>query len=191
MRFGLSLTSAPAAEPVTLTEAKNRLRVTVTGDDTDLTALIVECRQMAEAHCGRQFVTATWTLTLDEFPPYDAAIVLPRPPAQSVTHVKYYDADGVQQTWGSANYHASTAIDPGRVTPAYGVSWPATQIGRPEAVEVRFVAGYGNQAAQPSEVKAAVLEILAHRFANRGDSQLDIPPVAKRLLAQLDYGEVR
>lgn len=193
MTFGLTLTTAPAEEPVTTTEAKNRLRVSVTNDDTDLAQLIKECRAACEAVTRRQFVTATWTLTLDEFPRWDGVrwggIRLPRPPLQSVTWVKYYDTDGVQQTLNSTLYHVSTAGEPGRIIPVYSSSWPLTQAGRPDAVEVRFVAGYGSAASQPAEVKAAILELLAYRFDNRGAG--DIPAACRRFLDMLSFGEVR
>ena len=63
---------------------------------------------------------------------------------------------------------------------------------RPEAVRVVYVAGYGVASAVPRVAKAAILETLAHRWKTRGDeSAAGIPPVARRLLDQLEYGEVR
>lgn len=189
MPMALRLVTAPAEEPVSLADAKARLRITIDDEDTDIEALIVEARAAAEAECGRAFVSQTWSLLLDGFP-CGREIRVPRPPLQSVTWVKYYDADGVQQTLSSALYFTATAGDPGRIVLKETATWPATESGRPESVEVRFVAGYGGRAAVPAEVKAAVLLIVA---ASRDDpaGAVAIPAAARRRLDQLEYGEVR
>jgi uncharacterized phiE125 gp8 family phage protein len=190
--LGLRQTTAPTTEPVTLAEAKARLRVSGTDEDGDILALIAEAVRAAEGECGRQFCAAAYTLYLDDFPRgADDAIRLPRPPAQSVTSVQYYAEDGTLTTLDTADYIVAVGSDPGRVVPAVDEYWPAVQT-RPEAVRVVYVAGYGAASAVPRQAKAAVLEILAHRWKTRGDeSAAGIPPVARRLLDQLEYGEVR
>lgn len=207
---GLKLITPPTAEPVSLADARARLRVVATAEDADLLAMIAEARAMAEGECGRQFLTATYSLVLDGFPTYldqrpasvrygeprrlwDQTIRLPRPPCQSVTWVKYYDPNGVQQTLDPSAYILAASGEPARLVPVPQTYWPGTQYGRPEAVEVRFVAGYGDTAAAvPREAKAAILDILAHRFQKRGDeAAVGIPPTARRLLDQLEYGECR
>jgi uncharacterized phiE125 gp8 family phage protein len=190
--LGLRQTTAPTVEPVTLAEAKARLRVSGTDEDADILALIAEAVRTAEGECGRQFCTATYTLKLDDFPRGpDDAIRLPRPPAQSVTSLKYYAEDGTLTTMDAEDYIVAAGSDPGRVVPAVGETWPAVQ-DRPEAVEVVYVAGYGAASAVPRVARAAVLEVLAHRWKTRGDESAEgIPPVARRLLDQLEYGEVR
>lgn len=209
MPIAMTLVTPPASEPVTLAEAKARLRVDTSDEDADITLLIAEAREAAEAECGCQFMAATWALYLDSFPGYaaypcipgttpvptggvfDAAIRLPRPPCQSVISVKYYDAAGVQQTLSGATYFVAVAGFPARLVPVPGQWWPPTQWGRPEAVEIRFVAGYPTAADVPAVARAAILEIVAHRWANRGDeSKLGIPAVARRLLDAMEFGEV-
>lgn len=190
-RFALKLITAPASEPLTTAEAKARLRVTVSDEDTDIGNLISEARAACENECGRAFVTQTWSLYLDEFPGGDGSIRVPRPPLQSVTWIKYYDADGVQQTLDSSTYLVTTGAEPARVTPVPGQWWPATQSGRPEAVEVRFVAGYGLAAAVPYEAKAAMYLVIADRHEMPTGGQVAIPPAARRLLDMLETGEIR
>lgn len=187
--FGLVVTTAPASEPVTVSEAKARLRITITAEDADLAALIIQARELCEAGCQRAFVTQTLTLTLNDFPRRkDKAIYLPRPPLQSVAWVKYYDASGVQQTVSASDYWVATSGEPGRVVPKLGY-WPSVESGRPDAVEVRFVAGYGLAAVVPAPAKAAILLTLAALRENPAGA---VVPVAARLcLDCLETGTVR
>lgn len=186
--FGLKLVTAPVQEPVSLSEAKARLRVTVDDSDDDIAALIREARAQCESECGRAFCTQTFSLYLDAWP-CDGVITIPRPPLQSVTYVKYYDSTGTQQTLASDQYHVATGGEPGRVVRPYNVVWPTVQYGRPEAIEVKFVAGVANPASLPPAVKAAILVTLSDR-ADDPSGGTEIPPAARRLLNTLETGQV-
>jgi uncharacterized phiE125 gp8 family phage protein len=182
--FGLQLYTAPASEPVSTTEAKARLKLTGSDYDTDLSQLITDCRIAAEAECQRAFITQTWTLTLRRFPA-GREIPIPRPPLASVTHVKYYDTSDAQQTLSSSDYYVVTGLEPGLVALKSSSSWPAT-MDRPDAVEIRFIAGVAAGSLAP-QVKAAILLILADRFENPA-GEIAIPPAARRMLDGLETG---
>jgi hypothetical protein len=64
------LITPPAAEPVTLAEAKLHLRVETgfTDDDALITAMITAARARAETVTRRAFVSQVWKLVLDQFP---------------------------------------------------------------------------------------------------------------------------
>lgn len=163
--MGLVLTSAPAAEPVSRTEAKLHCRIDGTDDDTLVDALIKTARLMAEQATGRALVTQSWRYTLDGFPV--AAINLPRPPLASVESVKYLDGDGTLQTLvADTDYSVYLSSLLGLVTPAYGTSWPSPR-DVPEAVRIEFTAGYGNAAAVPQDIKQWMLLQIAHWYDNR------------------------
>jgi uncharacterized phiE125 gp8 family phage protein len=66
--FGNTQIVPPAAEPVDLSIAKSHLRVSGCDEDAYIAALVSGARQAAERECGLQFVTATYRLTLDDFP---------------------------------------------------------------------------------------------------------------------------
>jgi len=140
----LTLVTSPAAEPLTLEEGQLHLRVD--GDDSTedvlITALIKAAREWCEGFQGRSYITQTWKLTLDAFPASDAVIVLPYPPIQSITSIKYIDTDGAEQTMSSDDYSLNTAAEPGEIELAYDASWPSIRSQR-AAVEVTYVAGYG------------------------------------------------
>ena len=144
------LVTPPAAEPVSLAEAKLHLRVDVADDDALITAFIVAARQFAEMRTQRQFVTAQWKLVLDSFP---AKILLDKSPIASIQSIQYLDMSGVLQTVPSADYVFESSSEPARIAPIFGKIWPipVPQIG---AVQVNFTSGYGNAAAVPEGIKS-------------------------------------
>lgn len=164
--MGRSQTVAPATEPLSLADAKLHLRVVSDDDDDLITALIQGAREYVETFLRRQLVTATWAMTLDEFPDSDGDITLPLPPLASVTSIAYVDGDGDDQTLDSANYTVHTNCEPGKITLAYGESWPSTR-DQPDAVTVAFVAGYGAAAAVPAGIVAAIKLVLGDLYENR------------------------
>ncbi len=161
--MGLKLITAPATEPISLTEAKAQLREKTIDNDAEITSLIPRARQYAEDFTHRALITQTWELTLDVFPVW--AICIPKAPLSSVTSIQYIDADGNTQTLASSKYIVDTKSEPGRITPAYGESWPATR-DQVNAVMITFIAGYGDSTSVPKPIAEAIelqVEILYDR----------------------------
>lgn len=177
----LILVTAPAAEPITLTEAKAHLRVTGTDEDTLIAALIAAARQNLDGRdgwLGRSLMPQTWELRLYAFP---ASITIPLPPLQSVDSIKYIDLDGDEQTLDPALYQV-VAGEPARIVPAYGQTWPSTRC-QPEAVRVRFTAGYADAASVPAPIKAAILLNVGTLYRDRetvniGNIVAELPTVS-------------
>jgi uncharacterized phiE125 gp8 family phage protein len=165
-RYSLKLVTAPASEPVTRAEAKTHCRIPTafTGDDTYVDGLITASREYIEGRTGRQFVTATWRLFLDDFPAGE--IIVPRFPLASVTHLKYYDTDGVQQTLSSGAYIVDDAVEPGEIVLAPNNDWPVVQTDRRNAIEIEFIAGQA-AASVPAKAKHAVKFLVAHFYELR------------------------
>ncbi|MGP0566294.1 MULTISPECIES: head-tail connector protein [unclassified Nitrospina] len=182
-----TLKTAPAEEPLSLSEVKAYLKVTSSDDDVLITRILAGVRRACEAWTGRALVTQTWTLWLDGFPrtnwkntpssghfdlpvdSFDAAspvINLPLPPLQSVSFLKTYDADNQPATFDSTKYFVDTASQPGRLVLNQGASWPSGL--RPaNAVEIEFVAGYGAAAAVPESIKQGILVWAQLLYANQ------------------------
>lgn len=174
----LAPVTAPAEEPLTLTEAKAHLRVTAADDDTYITTLIIVARQWAENVTRRALITQTWDLFLDKFPSMlspGSMIEVPLPPLVSVTTVKYTDTDGVQQTLSASLYDVDINAERGRITPAYGEVWPSTRA-EMNAVEIRIVAGYGATAFVPVKIKQAMLLLIGHLYERREDTVVGVTP---------------
>jgi len=136
---------------------------TNTTADPELTSWLTAARQYCETFTHRALITQTWDLKLDGFP-CGEAIWLPKPPLISITTatgliVTYTATAGTLTTWAEANYTvdapAGPTAAPGRIVPAYGVVYPSTR-DVPNAVNVRFVAGYGAASAVPAGIKAAI-----------------------------------
>lgn len=180
--MAVTISSPPAIEPITLTELKLHLRVDGTDEDTLIESLLTVARAHCESFTRRQFITATLVLNLDKFPS-DEVILLPYPPIQSpLTSVKYYDADGTQQTLTvTTDYVVDVASEPGRLMPAYGKSWPTTREIM-NAVEITYKAGYGLKTADvPEGLKAAIKLLATHLYERReavSEKSLNVVPLA-------------
>lgn len=160
--MSLKLIAAPGEEPVSLAEAREHCRLAEDEIGDDLLELyITAARELCESITGRVLVTQTWEQTLDDFPRGDKSdIQLLRLPVQSVQSVVYVDADGAEQTLAGDQYATDLQDAEAWVLPADGVTWPTTD-DVINAVKVQFVAGYGDAAAVPKQLKVWILATVA------------------------------
>lgn len=165
-----SLVTAPSADLIDVTAAKEHLRVDHSDDDDLIAGLIAA----ATAHLdgwggtlGRCLINQTWRETFRCFPPCDRLRVR-LAPVGSVTSITYRDAADVEQT-------LSTAAYAGPFTDALGAYvrlrndavWPSTY-DRDDAVSITYVAGYGAAPSDvPQGIRHAVLLLVGHWYANR------------------------
>lgn len=177
--------TAPAAEPVTLAEAKTFLREVGADQDNLIIALISAARVYAENYTRRAFVTQERELTMDWFPGGSAlevgygygtgnVIRVPRPPLQSVSWIKYKDVNGNLQTVDTGVYQVDTYSEPGGVKPNYLQFWPLYTVrGDFNAVQLRYFAGYpvdstGDLAGNvPKAIKQWILHRVAQAYEHR------------------------
>lgn len=152
------VTVEPTTEPITLDQFKEALRIGTCDFDSELTELLKQCRREVEYVSKRKLITQTVVLYMDEFPCEDE-IEIRLAPVQSVTSVTYYDTAAVQQTLSTSTYWTNLVETPPEIELRYGNVWPVTQLERPNAVEVTFVAGYGAASAVPVEAKLAIKEL--------------------------------
>lgn len=163
MRTAWQIFTHPTSEPIDTTTAKNHLKVSDAVDDTLVDNLVKAARQHIEEMTGRSIRQQTWEYEQDE---WSDEIWLPRAaPLQSVTHVKYYDTAGTQQTVATSVYLVDSKSEPARLTLKPDQSWPALQ-SRDLAVSVRYVTGYGSTDV-PQTLLQAILLLVGHWYANR------------------------
>lgn len=171
--MALTLVTPPGAEPVSLAEAKEHLRITSAREDNLITTYLKAARQYIDGKDGvlnRALITQTWDWTLDAFPKNcGESLRVPLPPLQSVTSIKYLDTQTppVEQTWASTDYTVDAKTEPAWIAPAIGKVYPSTASVF-NAITVRFVAGYGTLATDVPEpmrlaIKAAVAYFSEHR----------------------------
>jgi uncharacterized phiE125 gp8 family phage protein len=157
-------------EPLTLQEAKQHLHVggadgsVAHPDDALIGSNVAAARSHFENISNVVLVSRTLRLTLDRFPCGVEAIRLPRAPVRTIVAVRYIGPDGVKVTMPADDYDVDvvpedlTPIAPppvGRVAPAVGKCWPVTKRCM-NAVEVDFVAGFGEAADVPEDAKSAM-----------------------------------
>lgn len=188
--MSLTLVTAPTAEPVTLEEVKLHLRVDADDEDDLITGLITAAREYAEAVTQRAIPQQTWDLQADAFTCADE-FYLPKAPCVSVTSITYLDTDGASQTLATTVYGTDLPTGPdaraGRIYLKYQQVWPQTR-DIPNAVTVRFVAGYAGTNPVPSSLKAAIKVLVATWYGpareavNIGNIVTEIPMAVNALL---------
>lgn len=180
--MSLELVTPPAAEPVSLADAKAHLRVDTDNEDALIARLIVAAREAAERATGRAFVAQTWRLWLDMWPG-DWAIEIPRPPLIGVNSVTTYDASGNATVVDAESYLVDVVSLPGRIVFKNTVL-PPVSLREANAIAVEFEAGYGADADDvPAGICAGTLAWIAHLYESRGDAAAAPPAQALALLA--------
>lgn len=186
----LILVTAPPVLPVTETEVWQHLRLTLSGSpatpDDAIEALVLKHLKAAvdaiegrDGWLGRAIIQQTWDLKLPGFP---SRIRIPLPPLQSVTSVTYLDNNGNSQTLATDQYQVVGvgSFGPGRIDPAYGVTWPTTR-DQAEAVTVRFVAGY-DIVDSPLDYRANVPDSIKSAIKLHVEMLYDADPMARKTL---------
>lgn len=184
----LTRTTAPAAEPITLAEAKAHLRVDTSTDDTLIAGYITTAREWVEDYIDRALITQRLVMRLDTFP---AEIELPRPPmvasgTATAVIVTYVTGEaGGTATLSASSYRVDRESTPGIIRTTYAGSWPSHLIDQ-NSVSVTWWAGYGSAADVPQRAKTAMLMCVHELYEKRGDGHM--PDAAKRLLDTVSWG---
>lgn len=167
--MGLTLTTPPGVEPLTLDEAKAHLRIELSdsSEDTLVESLMLAARRWAETELSASLITQTWKLTLPGFPWNTRSICLERGPVQSITSIKYLDSSNVEQTLDPSKYLLETRPLADEVWLTYLNTWPVT-VAQRDAVRIVYVAGYGDAGTDvPEDLRRAMLLRLGDLYRNR------------------------
>lgn len=159
------LLAGPAAEPVSLAEAKAHLRLDGEEEDPLITTLIAAARIHVEAVTGRVLIAQSWRLVLDCWPT-TRVVTLPVGPLIEITAITAYDADGEGHMIPLAGILPESGAGPARLFLPRDLATPMLR--ERQGLEVDFTAGYGETGDDvPEGLRLAVLRLVAHWFENR------------------------
>lgn len=166
--MGAILIEAPASEPVSLAEAKAQLRVVHADDDQLIATLVTAARRVVEARTGLSLIAQDWLCLRDGWPE-DGAIDLPVAPVMAVEEIGVLGEDDAKAVIDPAHYILDAASRPARVLLRGSRLWPRP--GRAaNGIAIRVQAGFGTTAAAvPQPLRQAVLLLVAHFYAQRGE----------------------
>lgn len=180
--MALKVLTAATVEPVSTSDMKLHLRVDHSTDDALIGALVSAARDYVERQTRRPLVNTTYRQTMDYFP--DGAIELLRGPAVQIAvagayayampRIRYYDENGDLNTltFAGGDFELDLDANPPRLNLIPMDTWPNTESGKANAVEVDYVAGYGSSAAAvPALLVTCVKLLVAHWYENRAAVQ--------------------
>lgn len=166
MQCRYTVVTEPAVEPVTVAEVKAQLRVNGTDEDTLIEGLITTARIEAEGYLKRALITQTLDLSLDGWP--YAYWTVPFGRLQSVTSITYYDTDDNSATVDTDIYQVDVSGEQGRIGLRYAQIWPTVVLRSLDAVRIRIVCGYGDEATDvPRTTRQAIILHASWAFENR------------------------
>jgi uncharacterized phiE125 gp8 family phage protein len=174
--MSLLLNTPPAAEPLTLAEAKAHLRVNHTDDDAFISTLMTSARHQIESRTGLCLINQGWSVFADAWPA-NGTIAVPLEPLQSVDEIRIHSDDNLFAVLDPAHYYVDKAEAPPRVALRHDRERP--QASRIVAgIEVRVTAGYGlGPTDVPQDLKQALLLTVGAWFSNRGEEAVTKPPM--------------
>ena len=189
MARSLKIDTKSSLDLVTLTEAKNYLRIDFSDDDNYLADLIDMAKETIEKYCNISIYQQTLIQQCDI---WEETFDLLRSPVQNtgdieITHIKYYDENDVQQTWDSSNYNLDTNMSPARIyLTDESESYPDIS-NRIYPIEIKYKSGSTSVGDAPKMLKQACLLILGQFYENRqpyivGRSVAEIPMTVRYLL---------
>lgn len=165
--MALIVLTPPAAEPLSLADLKEHLRVDADDASQDKTIrdIALGARVWVESYTRRRLVSQRLRLLLDRFP--SCELILPSPPVRSVESVSFQAGNGeLVEMQAGANYVLDLASQPARLTPPYGQSWPVTRL-TANCVEIDYTVGYAlpiTVRAYGSPIDLSYVESTAYTF---------------------------
>lgn len=169
------LLNPPMQEPVSLAETRHWLRIDANDEDETLLSLIGAARRWVEAWLRRVLVAQDWRVTCDAWPV--GGIPLSVAPLRSVTAVRIVDASGAAAALAAGEWSVDPAT--GRLMRRAAID-PTPQGGR---IEIDIAAGYGQPSQVPQPIRQAMLLLVAHLHAHRGDTAAPMPDSLTLLLS--------
>lgn len=181
--MAVSVLSAPAAYPVSISSCKQHLRIDHDQDDDYLSELIAAATSHVEAHIRQSLINRTLRQYVDGSAA-GRSITLDAWPVGSLITGTAYNIDGEALELSPGDMLLDRNSDPATVSlkPSIGL------LSISNGIEIDYVAGYGDTGLDvPSNIIRALHLIVAHWYEHRGagiaEIQQSMPPGVDRLLA--------
>lgn len=179
-----TVSAEPAAEPVSIDQARAQCRAEGATDDATLTGYIKAARIHVEKYCGIRLVTQTIEMRCSSFHDFER---LAEAPIQTITSIAYLDPAGASQALALGVYQPVLYGLSPRIRLKPNQSYPAVYAAD-DAITVVAQAGYGLAAAVPQPVVQAQLLLIGQWYDNRaaiavGESVNELPHAVAALLA--------
>lgn len=170
--MALRLVTDVTAEPVSVIEQKEHLRIDDDYEDAYIAAAITAARTWVEGQTKRAIMDQTWAHDIDYDWPMKAGqqrIDLPLNPvpvqtSPSTVVITYTDADNAAQTLAQTQYIVVGRTHGSYIVPEYDVEWPTVRR-IPNAITVQFQAGDSDNI--PGDLKHAIMLLAGHYYENR------------------------
>jgi uncharacterized phiE125 gp8 family phage protein len=177
-------TVEPAAEPVTLAEAKAHMRIAHDSEDALLGGLMRAAREDLERATGIALIQQSWRLALDNWPSQGCALLTVHP-VREVLSVTAFGTEGEASLIDPADYQLDMLSRPARL---HFDERPAP-LRIFNGIEIDFAAGYGEAGTDvPDMLKRAILLLVGHWYEFRthfgpADQPVSYPAAYDRIVS--------
>ena len=167
--------AAPAAEPLSLAEAKDYLRIGGDGEDGLVQSLIAGARARIEQLAGVAMITRTLRVTIDWWPRgaiEKRTVAMPVRPADELVVVRVFNGSGDAQTV-TDRFTLARGRSARLVWTSGSFPWPGQ---RHNGIEIDYSAGFGDEPDDVAEaLRLAVKRLVAHAYHARDPETLRGP----------------
>jgi uncharacterized phiE125 gp8 family phage protein len=168
MRQGTIILVQPVAQPLTLADAKDQLRIDAADilQDVYIGGLIAAAHRSVESTLGYPIMRQKRQTQAEGFPS-NGGMWLGTGDNLIVDQVEYMGSNGVPVVLANTGYAVDAVSRPARILPAFNTPWPTLRAREVGAVKVDWTAGWANAAAVPADIVHAIKLMIGHWFENR------------------------
>ncbi len=157
------------ASPVSLSDAKEYMKITVSSDDTVITKIIDGATVFAERHCGREIRINTWYAFADFF---QTCFEIRKTPIADVDEMSYV-VDGAAVVVNPSVYELNRQKLYPILKLSDGQDWPTDGDTVSDLIRISFTSKVDHRS---DIIMTALLRHISDLYENRGDDSLTSDP---------------
>lgn len=177
----LEVVTRPVVYPVSLSEAKDFLKVDGYDEDDLILACIEGAVDIFERSTGLALIYQTLKQTFDTY--CDDGLELFRSPIISISTISYKDEDGNSQTYSTSNVYVEKRHGYPKVQLKENQTFPDVS-GETNNIEITFIAGYGDSFDVPEGIKTDLKYLIKQYYDCRGDAVRMLPTISDRIMSK-------